>query len=394
MNDTQSCLQRKRELDFEEHDAAPKAADRQDLFVHLHFLTFKFSLPDSQFHSMLGWFKEIAPIEFYTARQATLGIERYDLSFSSQDGSVRGGYSFDESEDVTDGYVMLSGRYWDGFDSISQFRIIKRLRDEFAIAPTRIDLAISDYGGNYIRQSDFEEAIESDNYGGFESSQIIQNRKRGKGVTNFTRYLGCRNSDKFARIYSHDGTPRFEAEMKGKYAKSSFNILCDIEVGDQAEDEIAQEFQQTIGRLAMGGFKFVDRKSKTDKTNLETHLNRCPNLPFWQALIDRMGQPIKIYRGSASESNVSKRIRWLYRQVVLALKETKALASATGINYKKLMGLMSKQANKRWGRKNNFSVSSYKAQLKAMELPEFTSEAILQKIFPEWFDRALEFQCS
>lgn len=362
--------------------SSERADERQGLYCHPDFFTFKAHLDVEGFQVMmkvLGY--RDMPVDWRNGVQSSLAVTVYENSFSSQDCTLRGGYT-DVEDDRIDAFVCLSGGYFDRLDSFEQYDLIRILIDQFKVTPTRFDTTITDYGKEAIRLEDFEEAINDDNYSGFQVTQLIENRARTKGVINKTRYLGSRKSNKFGRVYLHDGYPRFEVERRGKDARLAVNMALSF-VTEIDPHLIESQWQQAIGGLAVGAFQFCDRSARTDTVENERNLSRCPNLPFWQQIIDAIGQPIKVRKGSASKNNLDKSIAWLNHQVIMTLKVLKKICSRTSLCYKELMNTMSKRANVRWNIEHDFKVDSYLWQLKEAlgELP--TTDALLLRILGE-----------
>ena len=117
--------------------------------------------------------------------------------------------------------------------------------------------------------------------------------KGNKFIERKTVYLGSKDSDFQLRIYdpftNHkiEGKTDIEIQLRDKKAQEAVKKLCSIESSLQNADNIERHIGIMIGRIVLGQ---VDFKERTKDKNIK----RAKMLDFWQALLDLVGQGIKL----------------------------------------------------------------------------------------------------
>jgi hypothetical protein len=97
---------------------------------------------------------------------------------------------------------------------------------------------------------------------------------------------------------------RLETELKGQLAKKATELI--LSFGDDFPAIL-----DTIRGLALSAFEFVDRAA-------DSNINRCPQLPWWAAFLERVGKGIRVRRETIPTS--VERIRdWFGRQVATSI---------------------------------------------------------------------------
>lgn len=169
---------------------------------------------------------------------------------------------------------------------------------------TRFDIALDDYTKSLWAWDDLEAAARDRNYSGPQQRQKIDNFDGG-----VTYYFGTRKSEAFYRFYDKNSesggevdTNRMELELKRSKAHQAFLAYLQPPAG--SEDEAAQ----ILAEFVMGNIDFIDRSSG------ETHLDRCPRLPWWQAMKDAIAQGVKLAPIRAVPT-IEKSLEWLEKKV-------------------------------------------------------------------------------
>lgn len=154
----------------------------------------------------------------------------------------------------------------------------------------RFDVALDDYDKT-IPLDQVEHDARAGHYAYVESHQFIESGKRGKDAVGKTIYLGSAKSNKLIRIYDKSTQTggevdaiRIEVQFRDSKAMAAYLGWIDFDAG-AGVDVAAPSY---LAQLVTGAVRFCDR-AKGDK-----NIERCPMLPWWEALVDRVGQGIKV----------------------------------------------------------------------------------------------------
>lgn len=141
-----------------------------------------------------------------------------------------------------------------------------------------------------------------------------------------TVYLGSKHSDFRLRVYDPFTNHRvenktdIEAQLRDKKAHLAAEMLCTVEDGWKSRESIEKDIGIMIGRVTLGQVTFIER------TN-DKNTKRAQVLDFWQALLDLVGQGVKLVVGVRKAS--FERFRsFLNKQVLNGLA---ALQKSMGI---------------------------------------------------------------
>jgi len=153
----------------------------------------------------------------------------------------------------------------------------------------RFDVALDDYAKK-IPLDQVEADIRAANVSGVRSFTVTESGRIGESATGKTIALGSPQSDKRLVIYDKSvesggeiDAIRMEVRFRDKKADLAFKGWIDFDAG--AVDLAAPQY---LAALVTGAVKFCDR-SQGDK-----NIDRCPMLSWWQELVDRAAQGIKV----------------------------------------------------------------------------------------------------
>ena len=263
---------------------------------------------------------------------------------------IKGGFTVDSETEKVDVMIDFSGQYFADQTVVDQWRLLVGLKYAYAVNCLRIDLAVDDYTYSHIPLSNMMQSCEKGENFGFQKRAFSGSWKCGKRKK-ITQYFGSRESNKFVRVYDHEGEcHRFEAEYKGKKAQRIFDLLSQVERGwfldederiDVQEDErtykdfiadilepkdicanienITKELhgckdkfdiilQRIIGSIAVTAIDFRHETSRKDKSKGGyKDRKRCR---YYQEFIDKVGSEIKL-RVSSPKFSIEKNIEWL-----------------------------------------------------------------------------------
>lgn len=346
------------------------------LYCHIDYLRFKFILPEKDFKELQLFLSLRMPYSIEEERQSLLGVERYHNLLYNLERSFVCGYNVSE-EKVISGYYQLSGKYWENFDTTDCFYFLKTLQDNYDPRVLRLDLAIDDIDSIYLDNQDFLNAYEAKSFAGFQDltyweKNTIEPTTRTRCKSG-TVYLGSRQSDRFVRIYKHDGIPRWELETKGEVSRKVWDLLVKDYPYDSFE---VDSWQQAMASVAIGNYSFCDR------SNSDIPIKDCPLLPFWEKFVNAVGGSIKISVGSASQGVLTKSISWLYRQVIMLQKELHYAFKKCGLDWRRFMRRLSTKASSRWNDKNTLRRDTFVYQLKQICGNTPSLDLVLGAVFP------------
>lgn len=153
----------------------------------------------------------------------------------------------------------------------------------------RFDVALDDYA-KAIPLDQVEHDARAGRYAYVDSYQLVESGKRGGNTVGKTIYLGSTKSDKLIRIYDKSAQTdgmidaiRLEVQFRDSKADPAFKGWIDFDAG-----AVELAAPQYLAALVTGAVKFCDR-SQGDK-----NIDRCPMLSWWQELVDRAAQGIKV----------------------------------------------------------------------------------------------------
>ena len=183
------------------------------------------------------------------------------------------------------------------------------LQNSYQAKCTRIDVAIDDYSKSLDPQLMLD-AYRAGDCGIIRKMSHVMNYRSGEPY-GWTLNFGSRESESFVRYYDKDAesngavpTWRLEAEFKGDKAQK---VLGDIATLPLSElHELAPKY---LGVIVLGCLAFVDRDGK------QRRLKRCPNLPWWQDFIDRVGGSLRVVC-PRPRPTLHRKVRWLRDQVI------------------------------------------------------------------------------
>lgn len=235
--------------------------------------------------------------------------------------NLQGGYSlpgeggYDQKGELM---LQLSGKYWEEYSVVDQWRLIRGIKHAFNGRFTRIDLAIDDLENNVIPVEQMREARNSGNVKGFRKwREVISGCIDGEVAR--TDYYGSRESEKLIRIYKHDNEFfRMEGEYRSARAEAIVSILCGIERGSYEErspSEFDYLLQQVMASIVVGTIDFVDRWKNSEFIDDSA---KCKRLAFYQEFIDKIGGSIKV-SSPKKERSLSRTLAWMKRQVMPTL---------------------------------------------------------------------------
>lgn len=149
---------------------------------------------------------------------------------------------------------------------------------------TRFDIAGDDYTKSLWSWDDLEAAARDGNFAHFQHRQKIDNYEGG-----ITYYFGTRKSEAMYRFYDKSvesggqiDANRMELELKRSKAHQAFVAWLQPPAGDE------ETATKILAEFLTGNIDFIDR-SKGD-----AHLDRCPRLEWWQALLDAVAEGVKL----------------------------------------------------------------------------------------------------
>lgn len=169
---------------------------------------------------------------------------------------------------------------------------------------TRFDIALDDYTRQLWKWDDLEAAARDRNYSGPQQRMKVDNYDRG-----ITYYFGTRKSETFYRFYDKEAESggeilanRMELELKRSKAHQAFVAYLTPPAGNEIEAALL------LAEFVMGNIDFIDRE-QGDK-----NLDRCPRLPWWQAMKDKIAQGVRLAPLRAV-ATIEKSLEWLEKKV-------------------------------------------------------------------------------
>jgi len=217
---------------------------------------------------------------------------------------------------VIDCWFSLNAKFLASVPSRHLYRFIYTLVTVHGAKFTRLDTALDDYSKS-ISFETIDTALDAHNFTGFENYGVEKIRK--KGVKGFCFRLGCRQSDKFTRIYDKNAESggvidsyRFEVEHKNERAQYiathiANGFYCDS-FSDLTDDAHNPSINEVLLNGVLSAFSFVDRAA-------DTCISRCPRLDWWQNFLDYCRSVPKAIKIPKPEPTLQKTFDWISRQV-------------------------------------------------------------------------------
>ncbi|MGF1539478.1 MAG: hypothetical protein ACFCU5_03350 [Pleurocapsa sp.] len=180
--------------------------------------------------------------------------------------------------------IDIQGSYLANLSLSQQIRLLRKLNSFYNCKCTRIDLSLDDYTYRLIPVLEMLEAtLNGDNFGFKEIDDKYF--EMINGILTGALAFGSRTSDKYIRIYDHDGIClRFETEYKGRYAETIFRILAELIKSRNSKQSRSNLIKQTIANHALDAVDFRDRSSRQDKSKASTKDTK--RLEWWQDFRD------------------------------------------------------------------------------------------------------------
>lgn len=228
----------------------------------------------------------------------------FEQSAHSECGGAFAAVNFMNSGEA-DCVYQLSGKILGNLNIASQTILIKRFLD-WGFHCTRIDLCLDDFAWQ-LNPKDIELAIANKDIKYTKVGTIV----KGFYDESYTYGFGRRSSERYGRIYNKFAESkgvrncmRLETELKGQLARKATELINSF--GDDIWGILG-----TIRGLALSAFEFVDRAA-------DSNINRCPQLPWWAAFLERVGKTIRVRRETIPTS--VERIRdWFGHQVATSM---------------------------------------------------------------------------
>lgn len=316
----------------------PKKTGR--VVAHLDYLRFTATVADlSELQNLCRFvFWENYQLGLDDGWSSGKGAVRYENSISGDFGG-RGGWRFRlEREDGTvaeldgglpvgdnipiDLMIDLPGDYFRSLDSVGTWRLLRGLHSAFGVRCSRIDLAIDDYGFEYIPLDEMVRQTKQGNNMFFCKYKKIESYDTRSKKENDTHYFGSRESGKMVRVYEHrfeDGLTkslRMETEFKRGYAVKIFDALAKIERVEGSGNEMEVQFQKIVCNYIVGSIDFRDKSKREQRS--KASVKDCPRLSFWDKFVREVGGAIRVKLDKVVKT-VEKSIQWLKRSVAPTL---------------------------------------------------------------------------
>jgi DNA relaxase NicK len=184
------------------------------------------------------------------------------------------------------------------------------LRYAYGLECKRIDLALDDYEKS-VSMEELEAASRAGDYAYAHRSKIIEEGPR-KGVNGKTVYFGSPKSNKLLRVYDKtvesDGAIdaiRWESQFRDSQADQIFGNWVNM-----APSELATKGTAFLAEVVVGTVQFCDRSDES-----EEHISNCPELPWWTAFKQRVGQGVRI-TAAKKKPLLEDSLNWITRAVM------------------------------------------------------------------------------
>jgi len=231
-------------------------------------------------------------------------------------------------------------------------RICCYLHHQREWAPTRLDLALDDYGKTLDLDAVIG-AVEAGNYAGAQCCQVVKSGKRGGGRWGVAVVLGSASSDKRVTIYDK------EVESEGRIKAIRIEVRLRDDLARQAWNKLFPTLfdpNLTAGYV-LGSISFLERRGR--------HLSRARLLDWWQKFVSYVRTTPKKLRRLPRHRTVEKALGWLRRQVAPTLT---TLARVCG---PRLLSRLFEEGDKRYQKNEWLKTLEAQFRLELKELQEW-----------------------
>ena len=254
------------------------------------------------------------------------------------------------------GWVCIPGGVLKQLDAEVTYELCVGLHLGYSAIAKRIDIALDDYARS-VKFSDVHAAAQSGNFAWAKSWHYYQSGRLGESLdeTGESVVFGSPQSDKRLTFYN-------------KAVESGGELQCDrweVRLRDFKAHQVFEQFAclprqqfrleaaQLLGAIVTGSIDFIDRE-QGDK-----NLDRCPRLKWWQALIDRVGEVVRL-PAKKRELTVSRSVNWLIKSVAPTLA---MLSEVFGFStYEDLMQQLMEGGKRRLSRQHLNAIEIYRQE--------------------------------
>lgn len=286
-------------------------------------LTFRSVAPGAPLRTLLS------DIEALTGDELELNCDRPMTNGKRWDGSGGGPkgtklYWMNEVEDEQGVYqsaqlkVIMSGRVLAGVDESALACYLLAVPEELRMDCTRIDVALDDHE-KFIDLWKIIEAVRAGNFFNASYTDVQDSGRRGD-IRGRTIYFGSTKSD--VRLRAYDKTIESLGRILGnrleaQYRKNRAFVVLKYWLNCYAEDE--ESVPRKLSQLVLGVIDFRDR------SNGDPNRGRCPALPWFLALQQRLrAEPLRI-RAAVVVQSAQKTIDWIIDSVAPSLSTLKEI---------------------------------------------------------------------
>lgn len=256
------------------------------------------------------WFREFfdKSLDFESAHPRRIG-QQYDVCIPTE---CNGGlFAYNKKENgLLNCLISFGGSLLSALQP-AKLQDLIHLMDGYGFEATRFDSCIDDYDWS-LDLAKIDEAIAAGNLKYSDRGTKIDNFGSRRIEQGFTRYFGCRSSERFGRIYDKlaqtDGrieSMRLEAELKGAQAKAVIADLLTIPIGD------SMAFVGRLAAVTLGVFEFIDR-------SVDKRADRCPRLDWWHQFCQRFPGHVR-YRVQREKTTIRRKQQWMESYVAKSL---------------------------------------------------------------------------
>ena len=203
-------------------------------------------------------------------------------------------------------WVSIPGTIWGTTPKIGWEKLCCYLHYQRDWNPTRLDLALDDYG----KKLDLEtvvSAVKSGKFAGARKFQLVESGERGKEQRGVAVVLGSASSDKRVTIYDK------EVESQGKIKSIRIEVRLRDDLAKQAWNKLFWKFWEPslVADYVLGALSFLERKDR--------HLSRAKILDWWGKFLSYVKASPKKLKRLPKLRTVEKSLDWLRRQVAPTL---------------------------------------------------------------------------
>jgi len=251
---------------------------------------------------------------------------------------LTGGYGIDsEMDGQVTATLRISGEFWSAIALSDQASLLQFLSKLPNVKCSRIDVALDDFSKEIIPYDSMLAACYARQFSGFREGTEIGNFGLKEGVRKGTINMGSRNSSNFYRCYWKPDRLRLEREIKQKEANANFWHLVECSLLP------LKTFGRMLAKLAIGSIDFVERVTP-DTSVREKNIARCDRFPWWQSLIDKIGEGVRLKIAEPLHP-VQDSLNWVDKAVFATLTAFRNGMGAEQYDNWHYAGLRSKQGN-------------------------------------------------